>query len=132
MKTTFGMYLLALSATLLGCADGNACDPDMVRDRNYCLEVSPDDLTGGMGGMGGMSGEPPAQPEPAEPSEIFGAACTLDNEGEVCGDDAPNCGLQPGADEGICTVFGCESAAETVVCPIGWHCFGLADACLKD
>lgn len=79
-----------------------------------------------------MGGESTEAPEPARPSDTFGVACTLENQAEVCGGDAPDCGLQPGADAGICTVFGCQTEPESVVCPIGWSCFALADACLED
>lgn len=126
MKTVAWVSLLSMSAIIIGCADGKACDPDMVRDRNYCLKEAPLDSAGGMGGLSGVPREP------ALPSEVFGVVCTSENQAEVCGDDAPDCGLQPGAEEGICTVFGCETTPETVVCPVGWYCFGLADACLKE
>lgn len=126
MKEVLWAALLLAVAFSTGCADGSACDPDMVRDRNYCLRGSPVDSVGGMGGM------PTGPLEPAPPSDDFGAVCSLQDEAEVCGGDAPNCGLAPGADEGICTVFGCESAPETVVCPLGWYCFALADACLEE
>lgn len=126
MKAVAWMCLLSMSAVTYGCADGNACDPDMVRDRNYCLKETPLDSAGGMGGL------PEAPPEPSLPSEIFGRVCTLESEADVCGGDAPDCGLAPGSDEGICTVFGCETTPETVVCPVGWYCFGLADACLEE
>jgi hypothetical protein len=132
MRAKNWVCLLSTISSALGCADGNACDPDMVRDRNYCLYASPAGSDGGMGGMGGEAPEPPGPPTATEPSAVFGSICTLENEAEVCSGDAPNCGLAPGADEGICTVFGCESTPEVVVCPIGWYCFGLADACLEE
>jgi hypothetical protein len=96
-----------IGLALPACADGQSCDADtMERDRNYCV-------------LKGAGGAQPEAPEPAPPNDDFGVVCTDDSD---CGAGAPLCGKAPGAEDGICTVSGCDSESETVVCPLGWSC----------
>lgn len=91
----------------------------MELEGNYCVPTAD--------GMGGGPGGAPAGP--VEASEDFGAPCTEDAE---CGPDAPTCAMAPGADEGVCSVLGCDSQPEQVICPIGWSCLGFGDVCVED
>lgn len=99
------------------CADGEPCDPGQELVGNYCAAGDDGD------GMGGG----PA--EPAEPAEEFGRVCAEDSE---CGGAAPSCAKAPGSSDGICSVLGCDSDPNAVVCPIGWSCFSLGDVCTED
>jgi hypothetical protein len=113
------MSVLLASLFVPACGDGEPCDKDQELVNNSCMYVSDD---GGMGGFGGTV-------EPQEPGADFGVVCTEDTE---CGGDAPTCAKAPGADDGICSVLGCVSTPESVVCPIGWSCLAFGNVCTKD
>jgi len=105
--------LFALSLAPLSCTNDDPCGPGFELDRNFCIVEN----------IGGDSGE--MTPEP--PGDIFGKVCTSDDD---CEDPAPNCGIRPGQTEGTCTILGCDT--ESLICPIGWECFALADACIEE
>jgi hypothetical protein len=107
--------------------DDDPCDPDQIDMGAYCI-ASPSGAAGGPGGAGGAAGAA------ATGTGDFGAACDTDAE---CADPAPRCAAQPGAEAGICTVYGC--IATPALCPAGWHCLDLSlmgpeypDLCVPD
>jgi hypothetical protein len=115
------VLLSILIPLLLGaCADGKPCDPGYDLRSNICFPKEASSEGGAGGALGTM-------PEP--PSEEFGLTCGEDTD---CGGDAPSCAKAPGAEEGICSVLGCDSAPAEVLCPIGWSCFSIGDVCLED
>lgn len=120
MRVWFWSWSTALLLLgLAGCSptDGERCGAGFVWRDNTCFEDEPIDTDTGSAADAGPDG---GDDGPTGMGEV----CTEDGE-ECAGFEADYCAIQPGNDEGYCTITGCAAAPDN--CPDGYLCCDFPD-----